>query len=190
MQLSLATRTSTALHLSPDPVAGRIDELGRIDLVRFDHRPISGHDPKPKMAKVAMAIPAWTEATRERFWELGWNDFWAEHPSGAGRVVRLDATSFDDAVRAARAISLTTRPGMAEGDKQAQALLQLADGSWHAASLGALLPEQEAVFLLRMGGYPGYWKPTATSLVPELQAVVGGATMVDLRGKFGKPVQT
>ena len=173
-----------------DPVGDRLDQLGRVDLVRFDHRPIPSNNPKQPMAKVAGAIPAWTEGTRQKFWDLGWDEFWAQHPAGAGRVVRLEATSFDDAVRAAREISLTTRPGMAPGDKQAQALLLMADGSWHAASLGALVPEQEGVFLLRMGGYPGYWKPKATSLVPEVQAVVGGATMVDLRGKFGTPVQT
>ena len=170
--------------------AERLDELGRTPLVRFDHRPIPAPNPKPPMSRVANAIPAWTEATRSRFWELGWDAFWAEHPAGAARVVRLEASSFDDAVRAARAISLTTRPGMAPGDKQAQALLQLADGSWHAASLGALEHELQGVFLLRMGGYPGYWKPKAVSLVPELQAVVGGATMVDLRGRLGVPVQT
>ena len=168
----------------------RLDELGRLPLVRFDHRPISGPNPKPAMRREAVAIPAWTEATRARFQELGWDAFWAEHPAGAGRIVRLQASSFEDAVRAAREIALTTRPGMAPGDKQAQALLQLADGSWHAASLGALEHELQGVFLLRMGGYPGYWKPRATSLVPELQAVVGGATMVDLRGRLGVPVQT
>lgn len=173
-----------------DPIADRLDQLGRADLVRFEHRPIPAPGAKPLMVRVAGAIPAWTEATRQQFWDLGWDEFWARHPAGAGRVVRLEATSFDDAVRAAREISLTTRPGMAPGDKQAQALLLMADGSWHAASLGALVPEQEGVFLLRMGGYPGYWKPKATSLVQELQAVVGGATMVDLRGKFGVPVQT
>lgn len=185
------------MHLVPVPTqtyasAGisRLDELGRVPLVRFDHRPISKPDPKPRLSREAVAIPAWTEATRNRFWELGWDEFWAEHPAGAARVVRLAASSFEDAVRAAREISLTTRPGMAPGDKQAQALLQLADGSWHAASLGAIEAELQGVFLLRMGGYPGYWKPTATALVPELHAVVGGATMVDLRGKLGKPVQT
>lgn len=171
-------------------IAARLDELGRVDLVRFDHRTIPGPSPKPPMSKLAAAIPAWTEATRNQFWELGWNGFWAQHPAGAGRLVRLEASSYEDAIRAAREISLTTRPGLPPGDKQAQAVLQLADGSWHAASLGALVPEQEGVFLLRMGGYPGYWKPRAVSLVPELQAVVGGATMVDLRGKLGVPVQT
>lgn len=173
-----------------DPIRDRLDQLGRIDLVRFDHRPIAGHDPKPPMSKVAGAIPAWTETTRQQFWDLGWDEFWAHHPAGAGRLVRLEATSFDDAVRAAREISLTTRPGMAPGDKQAQAVLLMADGSWHAASLGALVPDQEGVFLLRMGGFPGYWKPKAVSLEREVQGVVGGATMVDLRAKFGVPVQT
>lgn len=171
-------------------IDARLEELGRIPLVRFDHRPLPSNDPKAPMSRVASAIPAWTQATRDRFNELGWDEFWAAHPAGAGRVVRLQASSFEDAVRAAREISLTTRPGLPPGDKQAQALLQLADGSWHAASLGALEQQLQGVFLLRMGGYPGYWKPKAVSLVPELQAVVGGATMVDLRGKLGLPVQT
>lgn len=186
MQLTSIPAAARAL----DPIVDRLDQLGRADLVRFTHRPIPGPNPQPRMEKLGAAIPAWTEATRQQFWDLGWDEFWAQHPAGAGRIVRLEASSFEDAVRAAREISLTTRPGLPPGDKQAQALLQLADGSWHAASLGALVPEQEGVFLLRMGGYPGYWKPTATSLVPELQAVVGGATMVDLRGKLGTPVQT
>lgn len=100
-----------------------------MELVRFDHRPIPAPGAKPPMTKVASAIPAWTEATRQQFWDLGWDEFWAQHPAGAGRVVRLVAASFEDAGRAAREISLTTRPGMAPGDKQAQALLQMADGS-------------------------------------------------------------
>jgi hypothetical protein len=176
------------IHAStPNP---RLDELGSIPLVRFDHRPIPAPNPKPPMAKVASAIPAWTEATRDRFQELGWDEFWAEHPAGAGRLVRLEASSYEDAVKAARAISLTTRPGLPDGDKQAQALLLLDDGSWYAASLGSIEQDLQGVYLLRMGSYPGFWRPKATSLVPELQAVVGGATMVDLRGKLGVPVQT
>ena len=81
----------------------RLDELGRIPLVRFDHRPIPSNNPKAPMSRVASAIPAWTQETRDRFNELTWDEFWGEHPAGAGRLVRLEASSFEDAVRAARA---------------------------------------------------------------------------------------
>ena len=70
--------------------------------------------------------PAWTAATRARFNERGWDEFWGEHPLGAGRLVPIDAATYDDAVRAARALALTTRPEMAPGDKQCQAVLQTA----------------------------------------------------------------
>jgi hypothetical protein len=122
--------------------------------------------------------------------ELGWDEFWAQRPAGAGRIVPLDVSGFDDAVRAATLLSRTTRPGFADGDKQAQAVLQLADGSWHAASLGGVDEVRQSAWLLRMGWYPGYWRPTATSLAPEVVAVVGGASNVDLRGSFGVPVKT
>jgi hypothetical protein len=143
-----------------------------------------------RMSKTAMAIPAWTAETRAAFQQSTWDEFWSAHPAGAGRLVRLEATGFDDAVKAARAIAMTTRPELPAGDKQSQALLQLADGSWYAASLGMPDAALQGVFLLRQGSYDGYWRPQATSLVPELQAVVGGFSTVDLRGKFGVPVQT
>ena len=141
------------------------------------------------MEKVASAVPAWTDQVAQQANELGWDGFWAQHPAGAGRLTKLDATTYEDAVRAARELALTTRTHHAPGNRQAQGVLQLADGSFHAASLGMLDEAIQGLALLRMGSYPGYWRPTATSLVPELLAVVGGASMVDLRGKFGVPVK-
>jgi hypothetical protein len=171
-------------------VAQRLDELGRVPLVTFDYRPIPSPGAPKRMQKTAVAIPAWTDETRQQFQDSTWDEFWAAHPAGAGRLVRLDAASYEDAVSAARQIALTTRPNLPPGDKQNQAVLQLADGSWWAGALGIPDPALQGVFLLRMGAYDGYWRPQATGLVPELQAVVGGFSTVDLRGKTGVPVQT
>jgi hypothetical protein len=171
-------------------VVDRLDQLGRSELVRFDYRPVSGPAPKPPMAKLASAMPTWNEATIERSRELDWDEFWAERPAGAGRIGRLAATTWDDAVRAARELALTTRPGFAPGDKQVQAVLRLADGSFHVASLGGIDEARQGMWLLRMGSYPGYWAtPAATALAPEVVAIVGGsATTYDTRGRSGVPV--
>ncbi|MCW2923928.1 MAG: hypothetical protein JWM98_1332 [Thermoleophilia bacterium] len=169
------------LATMPD-TAARLDELGRTALVRLDYRPIPAPGGPRPMSKVASAFPTWDAATIDAAAELGWDEFWAQRPAGAGRLVPVAASGYDDAVRAARAIALTTRPGMADGDKQAQAVLQLADGGWYVASLGGLAPDGvQSAWLLRLGSFPGYWQPTATALVPELQAVVGGASTIDLR---------
>jgi len=178
------------MRLAAGPAATRLDQLGRIDLVRFDYRPIPGGQMQPPMSRVVTAFPTWNEQTAAQAQELDWGGFWALHPAGAGRVVQLAAASFDDAVRAATLLARTTRPGMADGDKQAQAVLQLADGTFHAASLGWIDEAAQGAGLLRMGSYPGYWRPRATALAPEVVAVVGGASMVDLRGRAGVPVQT
>jgi hypothetical protein len=169
----------------------RLDELGRIELVRFDYRPITGPRPVPPLERVASAVPTWDAATIAQSRELGWDDFWRAHPAGTGRLVRLDATTYADAVAAARQLALTTRPGFAPGDKQAQAVLQLADGSFHAAGLGGIDEVQQGMWLLRMGTYPGYWThPTGTALVPEVVAIVGGSpTTYDTRGRTGVPVK-
>jgi hypothetical protein len=37
----------------------RLDELGRIDLVRFDYRAMPGPQAKPPMARTAGAFPTW-----------------------------------------------------------------------------------------------------------------------------------
>ncbi|MCW2926186.1 MAG: hypothetical protein JWM86_154 [Thermoleophilia bacterium] len=177
-------------HQARPAVADRLDELGRVPLVTFDYRPISGNQPKPPLQRTSSAFPTWTAETIADSRELDWDGFWAKHPAGAARLVATGAASYEDAVRAARAIALTTRPGMADGDKQAQAVLQLADGSFHVTSLGGIDEAAQGAFITRLGTYPGYWRPTLTSLVPELVAVVGGATMVDLRGKFGVPVKS
>ena len=190
MQLAPA-HDRTATPSLPSAATDRLDELGRIQLVRFDYRTIPGSQPSnPPLAKVATAVPTWNLATIERSREVSWDEFWAERPAGVGRLTRLDATTYDQAIKAARLLALTTRPNMAPGDKQAQGVLQLADGSFHAASLGGIDEVQQGMWLLRMGSYPGYLRPKAAALVPELLAVVGGASLVDLRGKLGVPVQT
>lgn len=193
MQLRSAFRTSR--HADAGDVAStvgaRLDELGRRPLVRFDYRPIAAPGAKPPMQKVASAMPTWDQATIERAQELGWDDFWAEHPAGAARIVPLEgAATWDDAVRAARTLALTTRPQFAPGDKQAQAVLQLADGSFHAAGLGGIDEARLGMWILRMGSYPGYWSPpTATALEPEVVAIVGASpTTYDTRGRVGVPV--
>jgi hypothetical protein len=173
-----------------DAVAARLDELGRSPLARFDHRPIPSPAAKPPLTRVASAMPTWDSSTIEEADRLGWDGFWEQHPAGAGRLVRLEAASWDDAVRAARAIALTTRPGFAPGDKQAQAVLHMADGTWWAAGLGGIDEAQQGMWLLRMGSFPGYWPtPSGSALAPEVEAIVGGsATTYDTRGRTGVPV--
>lgn len=178
--------------MATDPAIGRrLEELGSIELVRFDYRPVARPKPSPPLAKVASAMPTWNRETIDRSWEVGWDEFWAERPAGAGRLVRLEATGWEDAVRAARDVALTTRPGFAPGDKQAQAVLRMADGSWWAAGLGGIDEARQGMWLLRMGTYAGYWpSPTATALAPEVQAIVGGSpTTYDTRGGAGVPVK-
>lgn len=193
MQLTSATSTTRIpdRSVAGRGTASRLDELGRMPLVRFDYRPIPAPGAKPPMQKVASAVPTWDGATIERAQELGWDDFWAERPAGASRIVPLaGAASWDDAVAAARALALTTRPWFAPGDKQAQAVLRLADGSFHAASLGGIDEARVGLWILRMGSYPGYWSPpTATALEPEVVAIVGASpTTYDTRGRVGVPV--
>ncbi|MCB0879055.1 MAG: hypothetical protein KDC46_08755, partial [Thermoleophilia bacterium] len=156
----------------------------------FDYRPVPAPNAPPRLARVASAVPTWDAATIAQSQELGWDEFWQAHPAGVGRLVRLDAASWDDAVGAARALALTTRPGRAPGDKQAQAVLHLADGSWWAAGLGGVDEAMQGMWLLRMGTYPGYWpSPTGTALAPEVEAIVGGSpTTYDTRGRAGTPV--
>lgn len=193
MQLSRATTTPQPA-LDPAGASGtaaRLDELGRMPLVRFDYRPIPSPGAKPPLQKVASALPTWDAATIERAQELGWEAFWDAHPAGAGRVVPLvGVASWEDAVTAARELALTTRPHFAPGDKQAQAVLQLADGSFHAAGLGGIDEARLGMWILRMGSYPGYWTPpTAAALAPEVVAIVGASpTTYDTRGQVGAPV--
>lgn len=188
MQIGHAVTTTQGFGATS---ADRLDELGRIELVRMDYRPVPRPNPSPPLAKVARAMPTWDRATIDRANELGWDGFWAERPAGAGRLVRLDAQRWDDAVRAARELALTTRPGFAPGDKQAQAVLHLADGSWWAAGLGGIDEARQGMWLMRMGTYAGYWtNPTGTALVPEVVAIVGGSpTTYDTRGSVGTPVK-
>ena len=188
--MQLGTERHVGHVAATDPVARRLDQLGKAELVRMDYRPVARPNPSPPLSKLASALPTWDRATADRAWELGWTDFWAEHPAGAGRLVRLDASSWDDAVRAARELALTTRPSQAPGNKQAQAVLHLADGSWWSAGLGGIDEARQGMWLLRMGTYPGYWNPpTGTALVPEVEAIVGGSTTTyDTRGRVGTPV--
>jgi hypothetical protein len=191
MQLTQAGHPGNSGASTSDTVRARLEQLGRMPLVQFDYRPISAPSPKPPMAKLASAMPTWDRPTMERAWQLGWDEFWSERPAGIGRLRRLEAGNWQDAVRAAREIALTTRPDFAPGDRQAQAVLHMADGSWWAAGLGGIDEARRGMWILRMGSFPGYWSPpTATSQVPELVAVVGAsATTYDTRSRLGEPVR-
>jgi hypothetical protein len=172
-------------------VAERLDALGRIPLVTYDYRPIPGPKLEPRMQRVNVAFPTWTAEVIGEAQELDWDAFWAKHPAGAARIMPLAGiSSFDDAVRAAKELALTTRPNLPPGDKQTQGVLLLADGTYHVTSLGGFVDGQQSAWVLRQGTYPGYWRPQVIAHVPELVAVVGGFSMVDLRGKTGVPVQS
>lgn len=178
--------------LTRPAASARLDELGAIDLVQLDYRPLPTPHPSP-LQKVASAFPLWNAETIDASQTQDWDTFWAARPAGAGRLVPLQASGYDDAVRAARQLVLTTRPGFADGDKQALAVLHVGDGGWYAAPLGGVRfpgPGGGGAWLLRMGPYPGVQRPSVTSLVSELEAVVGGISVTDVRGKVGVPVSS
>ena len=162
-------------------VTDRLDALGRGPLVALSYKPMPGPVAKPPLTKIAHAFPLWDEVTATAARELGWEAFWAQHPAGAGRFIRLDAVGYEQAIAAAQALSLTTRPHLPAGDRQAVAVLELAGGAWYATGLGGIDDAAMSAWLLRLGSYPGYFQPSARALAPELRAVVSGVRVVAAR---------
>lgn len=157
-------------------------------LVRMDARQLPGGSTRlPPMQRDYTAFPTWDAAGIEQFNRLGWDGYWAEHPAGAARLVRVAGTSFEDAVAAAKALVATSRPNSAPGDRQAHAVLQAADGAWYIAGLGQIVPSPfgNGARLASLGPFPGFHRWKLTALVPELQAIVGGVSVVDLRRANG-----
>ena len=166
---AVTAAASTRRSMAAPPVAHTLDELGTMPLLSFRYDPISGPGHKDRLTRDATAFPTWNQGTIDQSRELDWDGFWAVHPIGASRLTRLDVTTFEDAVKAAHAVVLTTRPGMADGDKQAQAVLQAADGAWYISALGGVVGD--GAWLARLGTYPGFWSDEPTKgLVDQLLA--------------------
>lgn len=188
MQLlrSSTSRPLADLPVGP-PIAPRphtLEQLGTIALVRFDHRALPGPTPRPEPKRFdAVAFPTWDGPTRERFYDVGWDNFWAERPTGAARLTKLAATSYDDAVRAVHTLVMSSKPWAAAGDKQAHAVLQAADGAWYTAGLGGIVDAGygSGAWLAKTSPLDKYRRPVITALAGEVKAVVGGVTTIDLR---------
>lgn len=176
---------STNVAVKPHgTVRHTLDELGSMPLARFDYRPLIGPTPRPpSLRHEPVAFPTWDAANREEFGRLGWDGFWAAHPVGVSRLVKVDGSSYDVAVQAARQLVSTSKPGSAEGDRQAHAVLQAADGAWYLAGLGEIVrgPFGDGARIQKLGPLPQYERPKITPLVPELKALVGGVSVLDLR---------